>query len=159
MIGSITVFNDNDAPVDDVAVSEAIDDPNATCIVSGGDSTIPPVGFSGAGHTTFQYSCSYSAAPENANETSTATISWPAQTLSSSDSLAAGSTTAEAALDWSDPDDAFYLDSSVDVSDSLAGSLGTLSYTDPDSTTYTYPFTFDAPWPPARASSTPTPRA
>ena len=133
--GQITVFNQNDAAVDDVAVSDAIDDPNAKCVVSHGSSTIP-----GEGHITFDYACMYSAAPDAVNETSTALISWPAQTLTNFDSLPAGSVTAETAVAWDNP---FVLNGSVDVGDSLVGALGSLSYTDPSPTTFTYPYTFD----------------
>jgi hypothetical protein len=133
--GEITVFNPNDAAVNDVAVSDAIDDPNATCVVSNGSSTIP-----GAGHITFDYACTYSAAPDAVNETSTALISWPAQTLANLDSLPAGSAPAETAVAWDNP---FVLNGSVDVGDSLVGALASLSYTDPSPTTFTYPYTFD----------------
>ena len=80
--GQITVHNQNNAAVDGVTVSDAIDDPNATCVVSGGSSTIPA-----GGTVAFDYTCTYSSAPADPSQTSTATISWPAQTLSNFGSL------------------------------------------------------------------------
>jgi hypothetical protein len=96
--GHLTVENPNSGDVTDVVVSNAVDDPNATCVVFGESSTIPA-----NGSAVFDYSCSYSAAPASSSQTSTATISWPAQTLSDSSSLAAGSASTSATVVWGDP--------------------------------------------------------
>ena len=137
--GQLTVENPNSADVTDVVVSNALDDPNATCVVVGDSSTIPA-----NGSAVFGYSCSYSAAPASSSQTSTATISWPAQTLADSSSLAAGSASTSATVVWGDPPS--ILGGSGDVFDSLVGPLGSISYTDPSPVTFTYPYTFnDAP--------------
>ena len=137
--GQLTVENPNSADVTDVVVSNAVDDPNATCVVLGDSSTIPA-----NGSTVFDYSCSYSAAPASSSQTSTATISWPAQTLADSSSLAAGSASTSATVVWGD--DPSILGGSGDVFDSLVGPLGSISYTDPSPVTFTYAYTFsDAP--------------
>ena len=134
--GQITVTNPNTAVVTGVTVTDAIDDPNAICAVSGGSSTIPT-----SGAIAFDYVCTYSAAPASPSQTNTATISWPAQTLANSASLSAGSVTAEAAVLWGDP--TAILNGDVDVLDTLAGRLASVSYTDPSTQTFTYPLTFE----------------
>ncbi len=134
--GQITVTNPNTAVVTGVTVTDAIDDPNATCAVSGGSSTVPA-----SGAIAFDYVCTYSAAPASPSQTNTATISWPAQTLANSASLSAGSITAEAAVLWGDP--TAILNGDVDVLDTLAGRLASVSYTDPSTQTFTYPLTFE----------------
>ena len=96
--GQLTVENPNSGDVTDVVVSNAVDDPNATCVVVGESSTIPA-----NGSAVFDYSCSYSAAPASSSQTSTATISWPAQTLADSSSLAAGSASTSATVVWGGP--------------------------------------------------------
>ena len=134
--GQISVSNPNPAAVNDVTVSDAIDDPNATCTVSGGSPTIPA-----AGVATFDYTCVYSAAPQSPSQTNTATINWPAQTLTNLAPLPAGSVTAEAAVLWGDP--TAILNGDVDLLDTLAGRLASVSYTDPATQTFTYPYTFE----------------
>ena len=137
--GQLTVENPNSGDVTDVVVSNAVDDPNATCVVFGESSTIPA-----NGSAVFDYSCSYSAAPASSSQTSTATISWPAQTLADSSSLAAGSASTSATVVWGDPPS--ILGGSGDVFDSLVGPLGSISHTDPSPVTFTYAYTFrDAP--------------
>ena len=134
--GQITVDNPNNAAVDGVTVSDAIDDPNSSCVVSGGSSTIPA-----GGAVTFDYACTYSSAPAAASQTSTATISWPAQTLSNFGSLPAGSAAATADFAWGDP--TATPNGSVDVFDSLVGLVDSISADDPGARTYTYPYTWD----------------
>ena len=134
--GQITVDNPNNAAVDGVTVSDAIDDPSSSCVVSGGSSTIPA-----GGAVTFDYACTYSSAPADASQTSTATISWPAQTLSNFGSLPAGSAAATADVAWGDP--TATPNGSVDVFDSLVGLVDSISADDPGPRTYTYPYTWD----------------
>jgi hypothetical protein len=96
--GTIDVANPN-APGDDVSgvnVGDAINDPNASCNVTGGSNAIP-----GAGSSAFLYSCTYSAAPASLSQTNTATVSWPSQTLADGSTLTGNSTTATALIDWS----------------------------------------------------------
>ena len=137
--GQLTVENPNSGDVTDVVVSNAVDDPNATCVVVGESSTIPA-----NGSAVFDYSCSYSAAPASSSQTSTATISWPGQTLADSSSLAAGSASTSATVVWGGSP--AILGGNADVFDSLVGYLGSITFTDPSPVTYTYPYTFsDAP--------------
>lgn len=126
--GTITVTNPNTDPVNGVDITDAVNDPNANCTVTGGtNATIA------GGSTPFDYTCTYSAAPQSTSETNTASITWPAQTLSPSGAaLAGGSTTATATVDLSNPTKV--TDNCVSVSDSLAGPLGDTCA----SNTYTY---------------------
>jgi len=130
--GTITVTNPNDfAPVTGVSVSDAIvDEPNASCVVTGGTDTIA------AGESaTFDYVCTYSAAPAASAQTNRATVTWT--------SLGAGETSAsyDFPFNWTSPA-VTLVDESVTVTDTLGGTLGTVSYTDDSPTTFTYPSTF-----------------
>jgi hypothetical protein len=140
--GDITVTNPNAAGdnVTGVNVTDAINDANATCTVTGGsNATIP-----GASSIDFPYTCTYSQAPGASSQTNTATITWPAQTLADTSVLAANSATGTAGIDWSSVDPTI-VDGSVTVTDTLGGSLGTVSYTDPSPKVFTYPLTFKDP--------------
>lgn len=76
--GTISVLNPNDDDVVGVNVEDTINDPNATCAVTGGsDVTIP-----GSTTSTFDYTCTYSAAPATNGEKNTPTATWQDQTLS-----------------------------------------------------------------------------
>jgi len=82
--GDITVFNPNLDNITGANVTDAINDANATCTVTGGsNATLAP------GDNVLAYSCTYSAAPLSDQETNTATVTWPTQTLSNG-ALAAG---------------------------------------------------------------------
>jgi hypothetical protein len=83
--GTITVFNPNvntdgsGVQVTGVNVTDSINDPNATCSVTGGSDTT--ISGSGENSDAFPYTCAYSQAPANSAETNTATVHWPAQML------------------------------------------------------------------------------
>ena len=122
--GTITVFNPNlnrdssTVPVNHVTVTDGIADPHATCLVTdGNDVTID------TGSASFAYTCAYSAAPASLDETNTATVSWPDQTLvidSTDQALAAG--TATFAIPFTlEPT---LVNDCVEVTDSLGGDLG-----------------------------------
>jgi hypothetical protein len=135
--GEISVSNPNSAAITGVKVTDAINDANATCTVTGGASATLPA----ESTTKFAYSCSYSAQPAASSQTNTATIAWSAQELSNASKLAEGSTTATAPIDWSKAT-LTVRDGSVTVSDSIAGSLGTVSSTSASPTVFEYSHTF-----------------
>jgi len=138
--GAISVSNTNSAAVSGVEVTDAINDPNASCSVTGGtNATLPAESV-----TAFAYSCTYSSAPETSSETNTATVKWDMQTLSNGATLKASSATGKAPVDWSSTSPTI-IDGSVVVTDTLAGSLGTVSYTDasPKKFEYAHEFTGD----------------
>src|SRR5439155_10804493 len=84
--GTITAFNPNDDPVL-ADISDAIDDPNASCSVTGGTGASVAPGF-----TQFPYDCDFGGnAPASSDETNTATVSWADQNLLPNSPLAAGS--------------------------------------------------------------------
>jgi hypothetical protein len=139
--GTVSVTNPNAAAVENVDVTDSINDANATCNVTGGSkATIPAT-------TTakFAYTCTYSAAPTSSSETDTATVAWPAQTLADKSVLAGGSLETSAAVEWPAAT-VTIVDGSVSLNDTLAGSLGTVSYTEasPKSFKYAHEFTGDA---------------
>ena len=142
--GTITVTNPNAAAVNDVDVSDAIAG-DAACTIDGGegsDETIPANGSSG-----FDYTCTYNSEPEG-TDTNTATVAWPAQTLSNGSSLTAGSVQPTADVDWStvSPNE---IDECVDVSDKVdgvdAGSLGTVCVGDDNPTEIQFSLDFVIP--------------
>jgi hypothetical protein len=127
--GTITVSNPNAASVSGVNVADSINDANAICVVTDGlDATIPA-----SSSSDFPYACTYSAAPASSSETNTVTVTWPEQTLSNGQPLDEGSATGTKTFDFS----------SVDVTDSLKGSLGSCSVLAP--CTFTYPNTVSVP--------------
>ena len=80
--GTITVPNYNDVPLTGVRVKDAVNDPNATCVVTDGSVgvTIPATPTGGAQRPassySFPYTCTYSARPASMTETNTATATW-----------------------------------------------------------------------------------
>jgi len=134
--GNIDVSNGN--PNDSVtlkSIDDSVNDPNATCTVdtSGGLSVKP-------GDTLFPYKCTYTQAPASSTETNTVTINWDKQVLPNDGDLAAGSASGTKSVDFSTP--TTIVDGSVTVTDTLGGSLGTVSYTDSSPKTITYSHTF-----------------
>ncbi|TMG48148.1 MAG: hypothetical protein E6H91_06970 [Chloroflexi bacterium] len=130
--GSIAVNNPNSAPVT-VNVSDAINDANATCTVTGGTGAIIPA----SGSASLPYSCSYSALFASSSQTNTASISWAQQTLSNATLLLTGSASGTAAIAWDGP--TTVVDASVSVSDPLDPSAPrTFSSTGSFSYSHTY---------------------
>src|SRR5207302_1812 len=96
--GTIDVLNPN-AAGDDVtglSVVDAINDANASCNVTGGSGAT----VAGAGSKSFSYTCAYSAPPVSSDETNTATVTWPTQTLSDGSGLNGNSIPATADVNW-----------------------------------------------------------
>jgi hypothetical protein len=136
--GEISVTNPNAAPVSGIEATDAINDPAASCKVTGGTGVTVAAGST----VKLKYSCTYSAAPAKPSETDTATVKWPAQTLADSSVLEAGSTTATAAVEWNEVAPTI-VDGSVTVTDPLGGgTLGTVSSTDPSPKTFEYSHEF-----------------
>jgi len=136
--GKITVNNSNADPITGVDVTDAVNDPNATCTVTGGTGLT----ICGGGSVVVAYTCTYSSAPANPTETNTATIAWPAQDLSDGP-LAAG--TASFALLFSFPTSPNPIDGCVTVTDpnAPANPLGTACVgTDDNPKAFTYAHTF-----------------
>jgi len=77
----------------------------------------------------------YSSAPSPASFTNTASATWAKEAASTPDGSASGSTTGA----FSTPS---VVDGSVGVSDTLGGSLGTVSYTEPSPKEFSYSHTF-----------------
>ena len=137
--GEISVNNPNKAAVTGINVTDAINDANANCTVtSGSGATLPAESV-----VKFPYSCTYSAAPEQSSETDTGTVKWPAQTLSDGSELTAGDTTPTASVGWSATTPTI-VDGSAGISDTLAGPLGSVSYTEgPKEFAYEHTFSGD----------------
>src|SRR3954447_4811026 len=132
--GAIEVTNPNSAAVTFSGLTDQLSD-GTTCTVTTSGSTLTP------GANPFSYSCSPSALPSGQLD-NTATLTWGDQTLSDGSVLKAGTapyTFSNISFTQTKADD------SVTVSDTLGGSLGTVSATDPSPTTFTYAKTVNVP--------------
>ena len=129
--GNITVTNPNAVAITGVDITDAINDGNATCIVTDGTGVTVPA----SGNVVRAYTCTYSAAP---SQTNTATATWP-------DFGSAGtSDTGTAAVTWGDP--TTIVDGSLAVVDDKTNpgspvELGTAAYTDASPKNFTYSLT------------------
>jgi hypothetical protein len=132
--GDITVTNPNSAEFSGVNVTDDDSADGGTCSVTGGTGAT----ISANSSADFPYTCTYSSNPGSA--TDTATVTWDQATYNTPD----GSATGTANADFSSVNPTI-TDGSVDVSDSAAGDLGTVSYTDPSPTAFTYSRTFNVP--------------
>jgi hypothetical protein len=141
--GAITVFNGNlnDSVTLD-SVSDAVDDPNATCTVdTTGGLTVAP------GNTNFPYSCEYSDAPATADETNTATITWSDQVLPQDGFLGGGSDAYDLDFEFGSPT---LIDDCVTVTDAFNGGTATslgakVCVGDSNPATFTYTRTVSVP--------------
>ena len=134
--GNITVTNPNDwESVALTGVTDAIDN-GGKCSVSGNTTaTIAP-----KDSVTLPYTCTYSSAPSPSSFTNTATATWdPAAAFT-----AEGSKDGTAKGDFANANPNI-IDGSVNVTDTLHGSLGTVSYTDPSPKALTYSNTVNVP--------------
>lgn len=134
--GAITVNNPNSGDVTGVDVEDSIDDANASCAVEGGSGAT----IEAESSEEFPYSCEYSAAPESGSETNTAIVSWGEQTVDGK-LLDEGTAKATAPVDWEGTEPTV-VDGSVEVTDTLGGTLGTVSSSDPSPKTFEYPYEF-----------------
>ncbi|HEX3510841.1 MAG TPA: hypothetical protein VHT27_07045 [Solirubrobacteraceae bacterium] len=138
--GTVKVSNSNSAPITGVTVTDAVNDAHATCVVTGGSKAEIPA----AGSKEFAYTCTYSAKPSSQSETDTATVTWGAQELSNGSSLAGGTLQPTAPVNGVEVSPTI-VDGSVTIGDTLAGSLGTVSYTEasPKQLSYSHGFSGD----------------
>ena len=127
--GTITVSNPNDS--EDVTVS--LSDSLPGCTLDATSVTVPAATPDGPGTTDVGYSCPL---PSGTDGTNTVTATWDQSAASTPDDSASGS----AAYVFGSPTTT--VDSTVTVTDSYAGTLGTLTASDTQpfaSATYTYP--------------------
>jgi hypothetical protein len=128
--GNIRVANPTGADIAGITVSDALDN-GGVCTISGGPngdgtSITVPMG----SHLDVPYTCAFQGAPTPSTGTNTATAAWDAGTQQGVRTF----DFANAGVD--------VVDGSANITDSLGGSLGTVSATDPSPTTYNYAQTF-----------------
>ncbi len=132
--GNIIVTNPNVWEAVTANVTDAVDD-GGVCTVTGGTGISVPAG----GSVQLPYTCTYASAPSPAAFVNTAAATW--------DNTAAfpptGSASGTASGSISTP--ATVIDGSVTVTDTLGGSLGTMSYTESSPKTFPYSLKFTDP--------------
>lgn len=140
--GTISVFNPNidsfygtTVPVDIDGVSDVLSDNTVCTVANGGPQTLTEA------KTDFTYSCTLSGLPQGAlaNHVS---VSWPAQDLSNGTELVGGM------AEFNFEDISFAenaIDETINVTDSYAGTLGTVSVGDDNPTSFTYDRTVPVP--------------
>jgi hypothetical protein len=143
IVGTITVANPNQFNVTGVNVTDAVNDPHASCIVDNGTGVTILKGDS----VTLDYACIYSEAPNPDADTNGATAIWP---LVSNPSLV-GNASGIAQFDFSGNTPSKTVGNTVTVTDtfeSAATVLGTATATDTApyaSKSFAYQRTVDAP--------------
>jgi hypothetical protein len=143
IVGTITVENPNQFDVKGINITDAVNDPHASCIVENGKGLTILKGDS----VTLNYACIYSEAPNPAADTNGATVIWP---LVSNPSFA-GNASGIAQYDFSANAPSQTVRSSVTVTDTVKGEtivLGTATATDTApyaSKSFDYKRTVDAP--------------
>jgi hypothetical protein len=134
--GTITVSNPNDWEAITADVTDAIDDANSSCTVTGGDDVEIPA----SGSAKLDYECTYSSAPTTDPATNTATATW--------DAVAAftpsGSSEGTASIDWAGTTPTA-IDDCVKATDTVDGVTTTLDDPLCESKTYTPKLTFPVP--------------
>jgi len=81
--GTITVTNTNNVALTGVTVTDAVNHPNATCVVTGGTRVTIAASPAYPGPlvtASFPYTCTYKASPGAENEINTATVTWDVNT-------------------------------------------------------------------------------
>ena len=133
--GNIDVTNPNNADVTMSSLTDQLSD-GTNCTVSTGGSTTLAIG-----DNVFPYTCSLSAVPSGQLD-NTATVNWGAQTLSDGSVLTVGSapyTFSNISFTQTKVDD------SVTVTDTIGGTLGTVSQSASSPTAFTYSNTVSVP--------------
>jgi hypothetical protein len=133
--GNIDVTNPNTAAVTMSALTDQLSDGTTCTVTTGGSTTLAP------GDNNFPYTCSLSTLPSGPLF-NTATVAWGDQTLSDGSVLSAGSapfTFGNISFTQTKVDD------SVTVTDTIGGTLGTVSQSDPSPTAFTYSNTVNVP--------------
>ena len=129
--GTIKVANPTTSDIAGINVADNLDNgSNGACtITSGGPNNDGQNMTILAGtHQDVSYVCTYSSAPTPSSGVNTATAAW--------DSSSSFNT---ASYDFGNP--GTVIDGSVSVTDTLAGTLGTVAYTDPSPKSFMYPYT------------------
>src|SRR5262249_47153507 len=129
--GAIKVSNPTGSAISGIVVTDAVDD-GGSCTVD--TSTLVNGTIQAGSHVDLPYTCSYSSAPSPAAGTNTATAAWDTNLFA----------TGTASFDFGGATPTI-VDGSVTVTDSLGGTLGTVSSTDPSPKTFTYSKTFTDP--------------
>lgn len=141
--GDVTVYNPNDwEAVPLTGAFDFLSDSNATCSFDHGNpaGTIVPMATNGnPGSVDLPYTCTFGQAPSSAQGTNFVTVNWDPVAAFTPDSAA----NASASYDFTGVAPSQIIDGSVTVTDTLGGTLGTVSYTDPSPTSFTYPITFN----------------
>jgi len=132
--GNISVTNSNTDNMT-ATITDALSDGTSCSVTGGASATLAP------GENTFAYTCavSWTAVP-NPAVTNTATVTWGAQTLGAGQ-LDAGSDSFQIAV----TSDEHLIDPSVTVTDTYAGTLGSMSNTDASPKAFTYSRTVPIP--------------
>ncbi len=131
--GTIHVSNPNDfQAITLTSLTDAIDNGGVCTITEAGPYVVPA---SGSIHV--DYECTYASAPSSLSGTNTATATWDAATYKTPSGTASGTATA----DFDTPTSK--VDECVEVTDTLAGTLGTVCVGDPAGDfTFTYSKSF-----------------
>lgn len=140
--GTILVLNPNDNDFNGVNVTDQINDPNATCAVTGGSGVTIPANTQVA----FGYGCTYAAPPATNAETNTATASWDGSAYGTPD--ASASFSIGFTIDDGSAGNPDVSDNCVAVTDNFNGTtttLGSPCVGDANPTIYTYAHTVPAP--------------
>jgi hypothetical protein len=133
--GNIDVTNPNDFAVNNVDVTDAVDN-GGTCVVSGSPVNIPE-----SSTVTLSYSCTYNtSAPASDSGTNTATATWDNTLYDTPNNSAVGTQTFD--FGAVSPN---LVDECVSVTDSYAGSLGTACVGDANPKTFNYGRTITIP--------------
>lgn len=137
LTGTITVTNSNVDNITGATVTDTLTGGTVCTVTGGTNATLVP------GQNTFAYTCPVSALPTSAIS-NYATVTWPAQTLTAGN-LAAGSADFSIAVTFVE----HLIDDKVVVTDSAFAdahdTLGTVLYTDPNPTSFTYSRNFLVP--------------
>jgi hypothetical protein len=130
--GTITVNNPNSDPVAIDSLTDQLSDGTDCTITGGAPSEVP------SGDSDYGYTCSPSGTTADSN---TATVTWSDQILDNGDTLLGGSAPITVGFSYAENK----IDECVDVSDSYAGTLGTVCVGDANPTTFNYSRTIDVP--------------
>jgi hypothetical protein len=128
LTGTITVNNPNDWEAIVVDITDAVDNGGVCTVTNGDDVSVPA-----SGSVQRTYSCTYASAPSPASGTNTATATWDAALYHTP----TGSDTGTAAANFSGAPTTV-VDECIDVTDSVAGFLGTVCVGDANPTTFHY---------------------
>ncbi len=126
--GTITVTNPNDWMPIQADVSDAVDN-GGTCSIDGGGSSIV---VAASDQVQKDYTCTWASDPTPASGINTATATWDAGTYFTPTGSADGT------KDFTFDTPTTLTDESVSVDDTYAGHLGTVTYSDPSPTEFTY---------------------